>query len=226
MGGPACLERCSDMGMYTMLEKDMGLRGVVYIAYGWRAVKEAGYSIATLRQWEPELPIAVIGERVDGADFIPFEDRDSVGRWAKVNLDRISPFETTWYLDADTRIHGKIEGGFRICLDGWDIAVAPSPAQGGDALWHVSDGEREATIGELGYQPLQLQGGVFFFRKCEAVGRFFAAWREEWSRWKGQDQGALLRALHRSPVRMWVLGRDWNGGALVEHRYGAARVRA
>lgn len=206
--------------------------GVVYIAYGWRAVKECGYSIATLRQQEPDLPIAVIGEREHGRQggnrlqHIEFDDHGNAGRWAKVNLDRISQFDYSLYVDADTRVHGGIAEAFGILHDGYDIAIAYSPAQGGDALWHVSEEERTATITELGYQPLQLQGGVIFFRKCEAVKAFFAAWREEWQRWRGQDQGALLRALHRSPVRLWLLGRDWNGGALIEHRYGAARERA
>lgn len=161
-----------------------------------------------------------------GTRQIRLEDRASFGRWAKVNLDALSPWSYTLYLDADTRIHGVLESGWAILRSGWDIAIAPSTVQGGDILWHVDEEERAATIAELGYQPLQLQGGVIFFRKCEAVKDFFAAWREEWERWRGQDQGALLRAMHRSPVRMWMLGRDWNGGALIQHRYGAAKERA
>ena len=198
-------------------------RGVCYIAYGWRAVKEAGYSIATLRQHN-DLPVTVIGERINGAHHIEFGD-NGIGRWAKVNLDRLSPYDYTLYLDADTRVHGPIGAGFDALHGGWDISICPSTKQGSEALWHVDAEERTATYLEVGANLLQLQGGVFFFRKSPQVHTLFAAWREEWQKWRGQDQAALLRALHRRPVRLWLLDNDWNGGALIEHRYGAARRR-
>jgi hypothetical protein len=199
-------------------------RGAVYIAYGWRAVKEAGYSIATLRQHN-DLPVTVIGERVDGTAHIAFDDQDSAGRWAKCNLDRLSPYDWTLYLDADTRVHGAIHGGYDILGGGWDVAIAPSKVQGDGILWHVSDDERAATRAELGHDLLQLQGGMMFWRKNERTRAFFQAWREEWERWQGQDQAALLRALHRTPLRLWLLSNEWNGGSLIEHRYGSARRR-
>ncbi len=198
-------------------------RGVVYIAYGWRAAKEAGYSIKALAQHN-DLPVTVMGERVKGADHVEFDDRESMGRWAKVNLDRLSPYALSLYLDADTRVHGNISAGFSILQD-WDIAMSPSKVQGDGILWHVSDEERDATYRELGYDLLQLQGGMMFWRKNKRTAAFFTAWREEWERWKGQDQAALLRALHRTPLRLWLLSNEWNGGSLIEHRYGAARRR-
>lgn len=199
-------------------------RGVVYIAYGWRAVKEAGYSIKTLRQHN-DLPVTVIGERVDGSRQIDFDDRGSAGRWAKCNLDKLTPYERTLYLDADTRVHGAVDKGYNILGAVFDIAISPSRVQGDGILWHVSDEEREATYAELGRHLLQLQGGMMFWRKNERTRAFFQAWREEWERWKGQDQAALLRALHRTPLRLWLLSNEWNGGSLIEHRYGAARAR-
>ena len=206
-----------------LAEEEAVTRGVVYICFGWRAVKEAGYSIDTLRQHN-DLPVTVIGERVQGAGYVAFDDRDSMGRWAKVQLDRLSPYRHTLYLDADTRVHGNISAGFKL-LRAWDMAMAPSPVQGDGILWHVSDEEREATYRELGRHLLQLQGGMMFFRKNDWTAAFFEAWREEWQRWRGQDQAALLRALHRNPLRLWLLSNEWNGGALIEHRYGAARRR-
>jgi len=197
--------------------------GVVYIAYGWRAVKEAGYSIATLRQHN-DLPVTVIGERVQGAEHVEFDGHNSMGRWAKCNLDRLTPYAHTLYLDADTRIHGNVSAGFTLLQD-WDVAMAPSTVQGDGILWHVSEEEREATYAELGRHLLQLQGGMMFWRKNERTAAFFQAWREEWERWRGQDQAALLRALHRTPLRLWLLSNEWNGGSLIEHRYGAARRR-
>ena len=199
-------------------------RGVVYIAYGWRAVKEAGYSIATLRQHN-DLPVTVIGERVDGTRHISFEDRASNGRWAKCNLDKLTPYKWTLYLDADTRVHGAVDGGYAILGGMFDIAMSPSKVQGDGILWHVSEEERAYTHSRLGRDLLQLQGGMMFWRKNDRTRAFFQAWREEWERWEGQDQAALLRALHRTPLRLWLLSNEWNGGSLIEHRYGAARRR-
>jgi len=47
--------------------------------------------------------------------------------------------------------------------------------------------------------------------------------RAEWLRFRDQDQAALLRALAIAPVRAWLVGHPWNGGALVDHRFGACR---
>jgi len=198
--------------------------GVCYIAYGLRARQETEQAIKYLRQHH-DWPITVIGERVNGAEHREFEDPAGTGRWAKVNLDALSPYTDTLYLDADTRVHGEIGAGFHILADGFDVVLAPSTKQATDALWHIAEEEREATFAELGRDLLQLQGGVFWFRKSIETAALFAAWREEWQRWRDQDQAALLRALHRQLVRLWLLGNDWNGGVLIEHRYGAARRR-
>ncbi len=144
-------------------------------------------------------------------------------RWAKVNLDNISPYERTLYLDADTRTQADLSAGFDMLEDGFDLVITPSSNQGEDCLWHVQEPERQQTIDELGYLPLQLQAGVFFFRKSTAVLTFFEAWREEWERYRDQDQAAFLRALKRCPLKMWLLGRPWNGGSLIDHRFGACR---
>jgi len=199
-------------------------RGIVFVVYGLRAQQETAQAVKFLKQHN-DLPVVVIGEDMPGLRSIDFPERDSLGRWAKVNLDNLTPFEYTLYLDADTRVHGDISAGFDIIKDGWDIAMTPSTVQGSGILWHVDKAEREATFLELGQELVQLQGGVMFFRKSTAVSSFFEAWRYEWERWQGQDQGALLRALHQRPVRLWLLNNEWNGGALIEHRYGAARRR-
>jgi len=69
---------------------------------------------------------------------------------------------------------------------------------------------------------LQLQGGMFFYHK-ERCTQFFKLWREEWKHWKQQDQGALVRALYKIPLRIYLLGYPWNGGELIEHLFGRAR---
>jgi hypothetical protein len=201
--------------------------GVVYVVYGEAAYREAVQSIAALRRWH-DWPVAVIGDRVPGTMHLALPRRDMGGRWAKLNLDRLAP--QSWrhilYLDADTRVNGDIAAGFRILDDGWALAAAYSRNQGQDLMWHVGVEERAATTLQIGNpHPLQIQAGVLFIRRCPQVTALFAAWREEWNRWADQDQAALLRALWRVPVRLWLLSPVWNGGALIAHHFGQARER-
>jgi hypothetical protein len=192
-------------------------RGVVYVAYGQAAKQEAALSIASLK-WKHDWPVTVIDEA-------RLALQDPGGRWAKLNALEVTPWESVLYIDADSRIRGDLSGGFRILDDGWDMAICPSTQQGGDLFWHVGDGERQVTLYELGYEPLQLQGGLWFVKRNERVLNFFAAWRCEYLRFKDQDQAAFLRALAAVPLKVWLLGFPWNssGGSIVEHRHGFLR---
>lgn len=187
------------------------------MAYGRKAQAEAAESIASLRQHH-DWPVRVVG---DGPGAVRFEDRGTPGRWAKVNLDNLAPWEQALFLDADTRIHGDLSTGFRLLARGFDLVMVPSAPQHNDALRHLSDAERRKTLDELPLDPLQLNTGVIWFGPGAAP--LFAAWREEWLRWRDKDQGALLRALYRCPVAVAVLGHPYNAahGEVVEHRFGA-----
>lgn len=196
----------------------MESRGIIYIAYGDKAISEFIKSSETMRQ-VCNHPIVVISDKnVAGQKTIVF-DSEPTGRWAKLNADCLSPFDLTLYLDADTRVRQPIDAGFEMIADGWDLAITPSQQQGPELLWHVGEDDKEYTLDTLGFDALQLQGGLFFFRKSRKVKRFFTRWRIEWLKYKNQDQGALLRALYANPAKVWLLGHCWNGGAIVEHTF-------
>jgi len=137
-------------------------------------------------------------------------------------LDVLSPYSQTLFLDADTRIRDKLDIGFKLLDANWELVMIPSISQDDKALGHLSEIDRLATQLEIP-DALQLNTGVMWFRKTEPIKRLFAAWREEWKRFKDKDQGALLRALSRNPVTLCLLGRPYNGGAIVQHRIGACR---
>jgi hypothetical protein len=217
-------------------------RGALYVAYGKPARREALASIGTLKQRHPELPIVVVSDSPlpgSGACHVYAADVDPGARWAKLNLDRLAPpqWQYILYIDADTRVWGDLTPGFQILQDGWDLALTFSDNQRDsglgtqDLLWHLGEEERATTLDELGNPfPLQYQCGVLFVNRNVTTARLFVAWREEWQRWRDKDQSAFMRALHRVPVRIWLLGRCWNGtgseGAIVGHRFGqAARMR-
>ena len=194
--------------------------GVVYVVYGDQARRAAEASIVSLKQQYDAVPILVIGEWVKGATQLKaFDDEDSKGRWAKTNLDKLTDFDMTVYLDADTLVRQSIWPLFEVLEDGVEFVVAHSKEQEGSWMWHLTEEESTETLALLG-NCLVLQGGVFGFRRCPHVTRLFGAWRHEWLRWRDVDQGALVRALHRCPTKLWLLGRPWNGGAIVDHRFG------
>ena len=201
------------------------MRGIIYVAFGERARTEARQSMKTLNCYH-DIPVAVIADRpLEGATYIPFDDAGNGARRAKLSIPEVAPAGWTHilYLDADTRIRGNLEGGFKPVEDEWDIAITPSTKQIRDELlWHIGDKEREYTYQEINNSlPLQLQGGVWWINRQRCKG-LFREWLSEWERWGDQDQGALLRAIQKKPVRIWLMGRPFNDGYLVEHRYGMA----
>lgn len=196
--------------------------GVMYVAYGRKAHDEAAASIDSLRKFH-DWPVLVVGDApVKGAAHKAFADKGTPGRWAKVNLSTLTSWTHTLFLDADTRIHGKLDVGFRLLANGYDLVLVPSRPQHNESLRHLGIAERRATLAELPLDPLQLNTGVMWFGPGAAP--LFAVWRDEWKRWKDKDQGALLRALHKCPVAVALLGYPFNDehGAVVEHRFGKA----
>jgi len=192
------------------------------VAYGHNARAEATASISTLREHH-DWPIAVIGEPIPDTEHIPWEGFGRPGRWAKVNLLELSPFEWTLYLDADTRVSGDLSTGFDILQDGWEMVMVPSKRNELTAVGILVEDERDVTLAELGW-PLMLNTGVMWFRRTPRTTRLWQTWRVEWLRFQEHDQGALLRALERAPVALWLLGRPFNGGEVVEHLFGRARA--
>ena len=59
--------------------------------------------------------------------------------------------------------------------------------------------------------------------KNERTANLFDAWKREWMRYSGEDQAAFVRALYSAPVKIWLLGHPWNGGAAIGHNWGAMR---
>lgn len=204
------------------------MNGVVFVAYGNNARAETRKAIAALCAVST-LPVAVLCARpmkIDGVQDIIFQDSSFGARLAKLNMDQFAPesWENVLYLDADTRCKCDPSSLFDILNDGFDMALSFSENQDGRVLQHVEEQERQHTTDILcNPRPLQLQAGVMAFRRNADTLRLFEAWRDEWRRFGQQDQAALLRALDRVPVRVWIMGRNWNGGECMEHLFGRAR---
>jgi hypothetical protein len=193
-------------------------RGVVMVVYGEQAEQSARRACEALESVCPDLPVQI--ERRRGG----WVTDTAESRYAKVTLFKWSPFDHTVYLDADTQVYQPIDAGFQMLADGWDIVIVPSQNQDEHGwLWHCGEVDKAETLKALDYQALQLQAGVFFVAKNTRTETLFEAWRDEYPLYSFQDQGALLRALYQHPVKVWLLGRPWNGGAVIGHHFGAIR---
>ena len=186
------------------------------VAFGYKAVSEALDCVATALEHGAD-QTHVITRNYGGVS------NKQASRYAKTKLLEWTDFNDMLYLDADTRVTGDISTGFDILADGWDIVLTPSDHQGEDVFWHVGQTEKDNTLLELGYIPLQLQAGVMFIRRNERTKAFFHAWFDEYCRYGDEDQAAFLQALNRVPLKIWLLGKPWNGGPVIQHRFGAFR---
>jgi len=210
----------------------MNSRGVIYIAYGEQARIQVRLAAKTLTDHNPGLPVRVISDapfprigRNSQLQYIHHEDTDIGARYVKLNIDKLTPFDHTLYIDADTRVRGDITAPFELLEAGWELAMCECTRQGSEAHGHVNEVERNATFAEVGMHAQAMQAGVMYFRKSTAMHKLFSAWRAEWKRWEDQDQAALVRALARVPVKLRTLHRDYNNpnGRLIAHYCGFAR---
>ena len=196
------------------------MNGTIYVAFGQPALREMRRSAAGLWQ-HADLDVAVIAPTgtaldLDGAQLIPFDQPGPGARWAKLNCDLLAPpaWRHILYLDADTETVAPVPYLFDVLEDGWDMAICVNPDR-----YHLarhmgrpdSQEETRVTLEQIGSDELiQYQGGVFAFRRNKRTAEFFRSWHEEWQIWGKRDQGALLRAMHKNPLRLWLLGNEWN----------------
>ncbi len=219
MGAPVTAATRAEQHIYASVSTDRhGSRGVYFVAYGDPARKCATGAIGSFKQYLPEIPVAVVSDRPLGCEdvFIPHPDEDIGGRLAKVKIYDLAPAEWQYvcYLDSDTEIIAAERLLWQVVEDGWDMVICKNPER-----FHVaremrrSDNQDECdyTFRQLGTdEVMQLNGGVFAFQRNERTKAFFHCWEAEWRRYGKRDQGALLRALWQHPLKMYVLGGEWN----------------
>lgn len=227
-------------------------RGIVYVAFGDKAAREAAQSIATLAKIGADYPVAVVGDRaVAGAEFIrwsgsdPFDASDRHNFqfravYPKSALAGLSPFERTLYLDVDTTFLRDPAPAFDM-LDDWQLLVTTHVLDhvvgnlfnAKNAGWYHNRRERRVTVAEFGDGDVPyINSGVIFWKRCAAVQRVFDAWLEEWKRFAQWDeQLALMRAIRKHPCRVLTLPVAWNAphrsdAVYVHHAYGRGHARS
>jgi len=194
-----------------------GTKGVYIVAYGGPARKMAERCIKSIQEHMPDLEIALAADSPlgMGETYLEIPDLDIGGRSVKTQIYELAPkWEYVLYLDADTEVVADISFLFDLLEDGWDMSICINPDK-----YHIARNmvrpdnkdECEETFKECGTDELiQLQGGMFSFKRNYRTATLFRSWHNEWQRWGKRDQGALLRAMHKHPVKLYMLGNEWN----------------
>lgn len=222
-----------------------GHAGVLYVAYGKPSRECAVRAITSWKKHMPDTPVELVSDKplnVGEDIFIQESDADIGGRSVKTRIYDLAPAEWEYvlYLDADTEIISPdVAFLFELLNDGWELVFCINPAKYALAReMKRSDNRQECeeTFAQLGSDEiLQLNGGVFAFRRNERTAHLMRSWHEEWQRYGARDQAALDRALYANPVRIYTLGNEWNtiiryveaerAAAIIHHPMSARRWR-
>jgi hypothetical protein len=227
------------------------MHGVVMMAWGENAIREADACIRSLWRHDPDLPVWIVGDTDAVAHFSvwqnvnahtidvdPFDGTKRKGQ--KFLAGRVKPllcelvpveWERVLYVDVDSEFVTSPQRGFDL-LDRWDFVIAE--ARGATvATAPFRPVERHETAAWLGADDhIYHNSGMLFWRRCPAVFELMQLWSEEWARYGDWDeQIALLRALLRSEALFLTVPYTWNtlrDATLLQHAYGthAARIEA
>lgn len=193
-------------------------RGIYCVAFGDPARKCALRMMASAKKHMPEIPIALCAAKKIGPEdvLIKQPDSDIGGRRAKIRAYELAPAEWTsvLYLDADTEIVGDIRFFFQLIEDGWEFVITKDPHLM-DTMHAFKRRNNSVELKETADQihtlhTLQYNGGVWAFGRGPRIKRFFARWLAGWEKYAGRDQAALIRAMYTEPLRVYLLGNEWN----------------
>lgn len=191
-------------------------RGIYVVAFGDPARACALRLLASAKKHMPDVPIALCSSgRIGPEDVLVQQpDSDVGGRRAKLRAYELAPaeWETVLYLDADTEIVAPVYALFEWLEAGWEFLICRDVGETMHSFQRKNNllelSETKAALGTLFL--LQFNGGVWAFRRCPASQLLMETWRSQWEIHAQRDQGAFVRALHAHPVRMLVLGNEWN----------------
>ena len=122
----------------------------------------------------------------------------------RTKLYELSPYDQTLALDADTYPVADLRDLFDL-LETFDFIAVPDEARPARGVILGLKGGYAA----LGYY----NAGVLLFRKSPATRQLFDAWKQEYvdlAPLEPADQGPLVRALVKTPVRFITLPREYN----------------
>ena len=195
-----------------------GTRGIYCVAFGDPARTVALRMMTSAKQYMPDIPIALCAAKAIGPEdvLIIQPDSDIGGRRAKLKAYELAPAEwkAVLYLDADTEMVAPIYQYFEWIEDGWEFVICKDPhlmdTMRSFARRNNSKELEDVKRSVRTLNTLQYNGGVWAFARNARVAAFFRRWQQEWERHAQRDQGALIRAMYADPLKVYLLGNEWN----------------
>lgn len=191
--------------------------GIYTVAYGAPSRKCASKLIDSIRKYMPNIPVAVCSDQKLGTEdfFVEYPDSDIGGRTAKIKVYDLAPkhWKYILYVDSDVVFSDDVSFLFNALKDGWEMVISKDVDQYSVAfdLFRRDNDEGNLALPIVKTnQILALAGGMISFKRCENTERFFHSWYYEWKKLARRDQGALLRAYYQYPVKLLVVGNEWN----------------
>lgn len=195
--------------------------GIYTVAYGKPAKSCFLRLLTSIRKHLGDLPVCMVSDTPLETEldyiYVEYPDNDIGARNNKTLIYDLAPKEWDYvlYLDSDTEIISEDALFlFDLLHDGFELVFCINPTN----YILVSDMSRPDNQEEitelvemLGTGNLvQLNGGVFAFRRNETTKEFFTKWNQEWNKYGKRDQAALDRVLYSMPVKLYTLGVEWN----------------
>lgn len=175
-------------------------RGAIYTAHGEVWAQRCADSVKSLRAHMPVLPITVFTNLhyhfiASDVAILPIPEGIAPRALKPTYALAHSPYESTLYIDADTRVCGDLTPAFD-ALDTYDLLIALQQPLGADA---------DHDIPEI--FP-SFNGGILFYRRTRAVATLLKLWGDEYrsslERDRGYDEPSLRRAIASTPGLSWL----------------------
>jgi hypothetical protein len=196
--------------------------GVLYLAIGENCRMLTTASVSALRRYGYRGPVRVVTDKPGwlpaklGCEsvLVPEVGEGFAARHYKTQLFQFA-YDTTLFLDADAIPIGNIEGIWKY-LAGADIAMAADLRPNvGDLItrdkYIARWGDEFSLMIRLGLTGRTFfNSGVMLFRKSDTVAELFATWHQEWERFRGRDQLALVRATALTGSAVRTMPIVWN----------------
>jgi lipopolysaccharide biosynthesis glycosyltransferase len=166
----------------------------------------------------PDIPICLCAAtKIGPEDHLVIQpDSDIGGRRAKLKAYELSPkeWDAVLYLDADTEVVAPIYYFWQLIEDGFEFVITKDPHLM-DTMHAFKRSNNKLELAGLENEvktlhTLQWNGGVWAFGRNARIRRFFVRWQIEWEKFAQRDQGALVRAMYTDPLKIWLLGNEWN----------------
>lgn len=180
-------------------------KGIVLVGTGERYIGEIQRLIPNIKQYYPDMHIAVYADACLACDldlFYPIET-PAYGFEDKIRYMSSAPFEKCLFLDTDVYLTSKIDDLFTM-LDRFELVAPYAPID-------------ERRLGIPDSFP-ELNTGVISFRNTARIKAFFRQWERLYASdiaqndpvCKPPDQPSFREALYRSDLSFAMVSQEYN----------------